>query len=354
MMGARPIAFVGLLAAVAVTWPSSGASQQLDVFGNAASIRIGGRFNPQYAWSSVEAAENDFFLRRARLTFDIAVNDFVEARIDPEFAGTVSLRDAWVRLNFSDAFTIAAGQFKRAFDIFVLSSSVDLSLIERDGRIEGYGPCPGVGSVCTFGRFMEGLQYADRDVGLRVEGASGQLAYMVTATNGAGQNTADENDRKSAAGRLTVGVNEDVRVSGQLSLHDYVDPAGDATAVAFGADVEMGTWRDGVHLQAGVAAGDNWLILDPALDPASFLALQAVATYYVPLDGTRLVGIEPLARLSYADPDTDTDDDAGLLFTPGLMFYIVGRTKIGANLDVYSPQTGSGEMSLKVQTFLYY
>lgn len=351
MKGARPIALACVFAVVSA---APAASQQLEVFGNAATISVGGRFNPQYAWSSVEAAENDVFLRRARLTFNLTVNDFVDARIEPDFAGTTSLRDAWVRFNFSDAFTIAAGQFKRGFDVFTLSSSVDLSLVERDGRIEGYGPCAGVGSICSFGRFMEGLGYADRDIGLRMEGTSGRVSYIVTATNGAGQNTADENDRKSAAGRLTFGLSEDVRVTGQVSLHDYVDPAGDETAIAFGGDVEVGTWREGLHLQAGAVAGDNWLLLDPGLDPATFLALQGVLTYYVPLDGTRLVGIEPLARVSWADPDTDTDDDGGLLFTPGLMFYITGRTKVGANLDVYSPQTGSGEMSLKIQTFLYY
>jgi hypothetical protein len=352
MTVARSVAFFGLSIALGAT-PL--AAQEFDVLGNAATVTLGGRFNVQYAHSSLDAAENDVFLRRARLTVNIRVNDFVDARLEPDFAGTTSLRDAWMRLNFSDAFTIAAGQFKRGFDIFTLSSSVDLSLIERDGRVEGLGTCSGVGSVCSYGRFMEALQYADRDMGLRLEGTSGQLSYIVTATNGSGLNTADDNDRKSAAGRLTFGVTEDVRVSGNVSLHDYVDPIGDdATGVAFGGDVEVGTWRDGVHLQAAVATGDNWEILDGAQDPATFLALQGVASYYVPLEGDRLVGIEPLARFSWADPDTDTDDDAAIVVTPGLMFYISGRTKIGANLDVYSPQTGSGEMSLKIQTFLYY
>ncbi|MGE0161183.1 MAG: porin [Gemmatimonadales bacterium] len=351
MSRARSIALASLLTALAAT---PALSQQFEAFGNAARVSIGGRFNPQFAWSSVGAAENDFFIRRARLTFNLTVNDFIDARIEPDFAGTTSLRDAWVRFNFSDAFTLAAGQFKRGFDIFTLSSSVDLSLIERDGRVEGLSTCSGVGSVCSFGRFMESLQYADRDMGLRVEGASERVSYIVTLTNGTGLNSADENDTKSAAGRLTVALTDDVRLTSQLSLHDYVDADGDATAIAFGGDVEVGTWRDGMHLQAGLVTGDNWMILDPSLDPASFLAMQGVVTYYMPMDGTRLIGVEPLARVSWADPDTDSDDDAGIVFTPGLMFYLVGRTKIGANLDIYSPQTGSQETSLKIQTFLYY
>jgi len=351
MIRVRSVAFLGFFAALSAAHVGA---QEFEVLGNAATVTIGGRFNPQYAYSSVGAAENDMFLRRARLTVNIRVNDFVDARLEPDFAGTTSLRDAWVRFNFSEAFTIAAGQFKRGFDIFTLSSSVDLSLIERDGRVEGLSTCSGVGSVCSYGRFMEALQYADRDLGLRMEGASGQLSYIITATNGTGLNSPDENDNKSAAGRVTLGVSEDVSVSGNVSLHDYVDPTGDATGFAFGGDVEVGTWRDGVHLQAAVATGDNWMILDGAQDPATFLALQGVASYYVPLDGTRLVGIEPVARFSWADPDTDADDDAGIVVTPGLMLYVTGRTKVGANLDVYSPQSGSGEMSLKIQAFLYY
>ncbi len=66
------------------------------------------------------------------------------------------------------------------------------------------------------------------------------------------------------------------------------------------------------------------------------------------------VAVEPLARVSWADPDADADDDAGLLLTPGLLAYVGGRNKIGANVDVYSPQGGETEWSLKVQTFLHF
>jgi hypothetical protein len=36
------------------------------------------------------------------------------------------------------------------------------------------------------------------------------------------------------------------------------------------------------------------------------------------------------------------------------MFYVSGRTKIGVNMDFWSPQTGKSEHSLKVQSFLYF
>jgi hypothetical protein len=178
---------------------------------------------------------------------------------------------------------------------------------------------------------------------------------MATLTNGPGLNTTDQNDKKSVSGRITYAVNEDVRISGQLGLHDYVDASGNATALGFGGDVEVGTWRDGLHVRGSLVGGDNWRDLDAGtLDPATFLTFQGIATYYFPLDGDRVIGIEPLGRLSYGDPNTGRDNDGGLLVTPGLMFYVTGRSRIGANLDIYSPQTGDMEFAFQVQTTLYY
>jgi hypothetical protein len=150
-------------------------------------------------------------------------------------------------------------------------------------------------------------------------------------------------------------VSGDLTVSGQVALHDYVDPAAeDANAVAFGGDLQYGTWRDGLLVQGGLVLGDNWE-LDPVTEgPPDFLTLQGVASYYYPVDGERVEGIEPLARLSYGDPNLDADDDAGLLVTPGFMVYVMGRSKIGANLDIYSPSVGDMEFSFKLQTFLYF
>jgi hypothetical protein len=67
-----------------------------------------------------------------------------------------------------------------------------------------------------------------------------------------------------------------------------------------------------------------------------------------------LVGVEPLARVSLSDPNGSLDDDGGTLLTPGVMFYLMGRNKIGANLDYYIPSAGGSEFSLRLGTFLYF
>ncbi|HSW28136.1 MAG TPA: porin [Longimicrobiales bacterium] len=321
-----------------------------------ASIRIGGRMHTQYATSSVESYNSQFFFRRARIEADITVNDFFEARLQPEFGGfTAELKDAYVKFNFSPAFQLTVGQFKRPFDLFELASSVDLSIIERDGRVGGVSTCAGVGSVCSYSRLTERLGFADRDIGVRVGGARGKVAYEVSMTNGAGQNVVDENDAKSFSGRMSLKAGPDLTLGANLALHDYVDPAKeDAHAGAWGVDAQYGTWRDGLLVQASLVGGENWKKLDTSGDASAFMAFQGAASWYAPLEGKRVVGIEPLLRVSFGDPDRDVADDGGLVFTPGLMLYIAGRNKIGFNVDVWSPQTGKTEHSLKVQSYLYF
>jgi hypothetical protein len=347
---------VGAAALALACLAPTAALAQLQVSGRGATLTIGGLVQPQYSLSSIDGATNDFRVSRARLRAEASVNDFLSGRVLTEFGGgSGRILDAYLQLDFSEGFVASVGQFKRAFDLFELPSPADLPEIEKDGRIEGYGACPAVGSLCSYHRLTGQLMYAGRDIGVRVAGASGSVSYLATFTNGTGLNTTDENGRKSASGRATFAVNEDVRVSGQVAVHDYVDPDGNQNALAFGGDVEIGTWRNGLHFRGSIVAGDNWRLLEAGtFDPATFLTFQGIATYYFPHDGERLVGIEPLARLSFGDPSTDVDDDGGLLFTPGVMFYISGRNRIGANLDVYSPQTGDKEFSLQVQSTLYY
>ncbi len=332
------------------------ADAQTEISSRASSIRIGGRAHAQYSASSVSAAHNDFFFRRIRLIADITINDFVSARIQPDFSGgATALQDTYVRLNFSSVFRVYMGQFKRAFDLFELSSSTDLSLIERDGRVEGVSTCAGVGSLCSYSRLTEKLGFAGRDQGIKVDVSSGRVSYEASVTNGTGINVADENDAKSFSGRLSIAATDKVTLSGNLAIHDWVDPTDEnAQALGWSADLQVGDWRDGVLLQAAVAGGDNWKELDAGNEPVAFVAAQVVASYYHPLGGTRISGIEPLVRLSMGDPNTNLDSDGGTVFTPGLMFYFAGKNKIGTNVDIYSPQAGDTEFSFKIQTFLYF
>jgi len=320
-------------------------------------VTVGGRLHVQYATSSVEDAVEDVSIRRARVRVDIRVNELLDARIQPDFAGGgAALQDAYVRLSLDPGFRVSLGQFKRAFSAFELASSTDLPTIERDGRIEGVGGCPGVGGLCSFSRLTEKLAFDGRDTGVRLDGGlGGGFSYMATITSGEGINTSDVNDGKSFSGRLTYGT-EDFTVGGSLAVHDYLTITGDETreteySDAVSLDVEVGTWREGFHLLAAFARGDNWEVGPDA----SFTTLQGLASVYLPLQSTRLAGLEPMLRVGWSDAEGRAEDGGGVLFTPGVTLYVSGKNGLAANVDVFSPSgDGDTEWSFKLMTLFFF
>jgi hypothetical protein len=267
----------------------------------------------------------------------------------------VGLADVYFRFNLAREVKLSFGQFKRSFSLFELASDTDLPNIERDARIEGVNNCPGVGSVCTFSRLAGRLQFDERDIGMRLEGDVGsKLQYQASFTNGEGRNAVDVNDSKSASGRLTFIATPNVRLSAFAASHDYVPAQNQPTrrAEAWGGDLEIGTFRKGFHLIAGLTGGDNWL----SGTGADFSAAQLLATWYFPLaPGRPFAGIEPLLRIdrSQTESAAGVDLDA-LTLTPGISFYVDGKNWLDFNFDHYDPSTGASAWSLKAQAYFYY
>lgn len=353
----RTIVRTALLTSILATAASS-LPAQIQITSRALTLDVGGRLHSQFNTTS-DAGEpaSEFLIRRARLEIGVTVSDFVSGAIQPDFGeGGLSLKDAYVQLSFSPQFEARVGQFKRPFDLFELTSSTQTLVIERDGEIRGVDTCAGTGSICSFSRFTEELEYADRDIGVQIQGQSksGRFTYLAAITNGAGANRADENGAKSLTGRVEFAAQERLSIGVNLGLHDYVRGPDDEYAVALGGDVAYGDYDRGLHVQGGLVVGDNWQNL-VAGDPATFATAQAIVSYKLPLRrGRRIQAVEPVGRLSWGDPNTDGADDAGLLFTPGFVIHFTGRNKIAANLDVWSPSVGDTEVSLKVQSYLHF
>lgn len=353
-MSRAPIA---LVAAGMFALPRLGTAQVV-VQSKAVEISLTGRVHTQFNTTSVASSRaSEFLIRRARFTADVDISDVISGKVQPDFGeGEINLKDAYLRLALDPAVRVTVGQFKRPFDLFELVSSVRILVVERAGGIRGVDQCGGVGGVCTFSRFTEALGFSDRDIGVLIDGdASRQLSYQVAVTNGSGANAEDENGTKSYTARFTFTPFEGLTVATNLGAHDYLNAVtnSDEYALAVGADVEVGSWEGGGHLQAGVAAGENWRNLDPSGDASDFVAAQMIASYQHPVDGHPVVrAVEPLARISWGDPGAD--DDGGWLLTPGVMVHFAGFNKIAANVDVWAPSTGGAEWSLKVQSYLHF
>lgn len=324
------------------------------------STVLGGRVHLQYNTSSAdEDVASGFVLRRARIWAGTRINDWIDGAAQIDFSGGgATARYAFVRFSLDPAVRVSLGQFKRAFDLFELTSSSEILVVERDGAMRGAGSCAGVGGPCSYSRFTERLQLSSLDVGMLVEGelAQGRVTYLASLTNGTGGNAAEENSAKSVSARLEWHAAPFLTIGANGALHDHPDPIsdGDVYAPAAALDVEVGGFDEGFHLQAGILTGENWRNPDALGKGSTFLSAQGIATYHVPLDGGRVRGIEPLARLSWGDPDTGTSGDDGLLLTPGLMLHFDGRNKLAANLDAWRPTEGETAWSLRMQAYLYF
>ena len=348
----RILPFIALLMAAP-------AAAQLDVQTDNYQLTLSGRINVQFRTSSVTSAPSSrFLLRRARVTVVVKTGDFIEIKIQPDF-GEFRMKDAYVRMNFDPAFELTFGNAKRPFDLFELYSSSRIIVIERTGRIEGVTDCAGVPGVCSWSRLTQGLQFSERDLGVFVDGEAGAVDYHASVTNGNSAVISDENDAKSYTGRVRVRVTSDLRLAVNAAAHDYLHPDRlvDEYAVAYGGDVEWGAYGDaGMHIQAGFLRGENWRNRDAAGDPSTFMTGQTIVGYRMPLTSPgHFTAVEPLTRVSWADPERGaTTGSGGWLLTPGIAFHLSGRNMLVANVDVWFPEQGDKEWSLKLQSMVYF
>jgi len=354
-----------ILAAALVAAPS--AAQQV-VTADSLRVKLSGRIHVQFATTSVDSVDgepepsSDFVLRRARLTFDMTVNDLVAARIEPDYStsggvGRFTLRDAFVRLTFAPSLRATLGQFKRPFDLFQLASTTQFLVAERGGRIRGVRACGAFLTVCSYGNVAVGLLYADRDIGLMIDGEAvpRRLRYAVAVTNGEPFFGVESSSGKQVTGRVTAVPITGIAVSVNASSKDYGHPTTAAArhAVGWGGDVEIGDYDGGLHVQAGLIGGDNWRVARPAsedtTDVVPFLAGQVIATYRARLAGRWITGLEPAARASWADPNRNLAGDEGWLFTPGVILHFRTRNMFYLNVDVWLPNEGDTEYALVSQ-----
>lgn len=318
------------------------------------SVVLGARVQIQYEASGEEDVPATFFIRRAWVTIDGTLNDLVGGRVQFNAQGS-SVLEAYLELRPSEAFQVQIGQFKKAMSYFWLAANSDLPLIERNGRVTGVDHCPGVGGICSFGQFTGSLGLDNYEPGLLMTGrfADRRMGYRVTITNGEGLSRKDVNTRKSVSARLSTFFGSNSRLSAYLAMDETLDARGRTMGTpAYGAELEVGTWRNGPHLLVNGLQGRNWKLGDDA----NFSAFQVMGLWYRPFpEGSALAAWEPLIRVSWANSDAGGPGSVtGTVITPGVMIYAAGRNGISANLDVYRSSDDRSHWSFKVQAFTFF
>lgn len=320
---------------------------------NAVEIGIGGRVQAQLNTTTAESQPDlEMLLRRVRLEAQVRVNDLVSGKVQPDFAGDrVSVKDAFIRLEFSPQLQLLAGQAHRPFSLVELTSSTRMPPVERGARLRGVG-------VVDHYALVNGLRYSDRDVGLQIMGGFPddrlRTTYRVGFFAGPLQGQVGSENSHQLAARVSIEPLERVRLGAALSRRDFARSAADrpsgwdlAPGTAFSLDLEYGSFSPGLHVVAEVAAGDA----DPFRGD-SFLAAQSWLSYRTRALG-RADGLEPLLRLSYGSVDPGDPllaDSGGLLLTPGVNVYLGGLNRMMLNYDLWTPAGGGGrDGGLKLQ-----
>lgn len=122
------------------------------------------------------AAANTFYLRRVRTSFEGAMYDLYNFRVQADFGqGKVELQDAFVDAQFSNAIAVQVGRFKEPVGLELLQSPTDASFVE-----------PG---------FTTGL-VPNRDIGVQVHGVvwEQRVQYQVGVFNGVPDGASDDFD----------------------------------------------------------------------------------------------------------------------------------------------------------------
>ena len=350
-MAPRVLFLAVAIAAAGALAPASARSQNVNVKG-IDSLQVKANVQVQFNTTSVEdEPSSEWLMRRARLGVRGWIAGWIRADLEGDFGrGDVRLTDGYVTLGFAPVFTLRVGQYKKPFNAHELVSSRELLVAERDGAPRGTdGPTPD--------GLVDDLGYSNRDIGIEWDGESGRLGWAAGLWNGSGDNETEDDDGKQVAGRLSVEVVPGWTASGSWTGKRISEPpdAADATLYdAFELALAGGEYgAPGWKALGQILAGDNW---DPDLgggDEASFLAAQGIVGYHVPLYTTAyLIGVEPIVRFAWTDPDTDTDDDRARLATPGVNIYFHEHVKTQVQADFLSPDEGDGELALRIHTVL--
>ncbi len=336
-----------------VTMPAAGQGFVIATPDSSARITFGGRVQTIFNTTSVDdlpVAQTE--LRRVRFGADFQLGELVHGRIQPEFAGSrVTLKDAYVRLNFDPALQLWAGQAHRPFGTISPASTVRILPIEKGLRIRG------VQDAFDEYNLLLNLGYSDRDVGLQLRGepknAPLGLSYAAGFFNGPAVSRAPEENTWQAVARVAARPVSAVRLGVSWSRIDHVreetdtDPLQTREGQAWAADVELGSDRGGLHVVGEATYGD----FDPFAE-AKFFGAQGWVGYRTGRFSRRIAAVEPVLRVSYGDPDVDDDADigdahGGTLLTPGVNLWLGGHNRFALNWELWSPEEGERVHSVK-------
>ena len=335
------------------------------------NVKVTGRLQEQFYWFGNEdyaasaGPESNVFTRRARIEARGNISENVTVYIQPSFEGGrnlsgvattctsspvpadggtptiacrttgrsgIRLRDAWIDVRLAKegapgTFFLRAGQEKRPYSRYELTSSTNLPSIERGA---GQGLLPRASND-----LFAGAGFLSHDVGasLRYEYKLNDLQLVtikVGAYNGQGESLNDVNNKKSFGARATAAVTPKIDVGASWFAHDGIVAVGGApdsafTNYAFDIDAQYGKPGD----EGLFVLGEYLHGTDASSAKNTMQGIQGLAAYNHRFQSPAswLYAIEPAFRLDVADPNTDAADDTVTTLTAVLGFYLSSKAQ---------------------------
>jgi Phosphate-selective porin O and P len=353
------------------------------------NVKFNGRLQEQFYYfgnedyAATTGPKTNFFTRRARLEARGNISENVTVFIQPSFEGgrnlsnvvttctssavpagggtpTITcrttgrsglrLRDAWIDVRFTKegnpgTFYLRAGQEKRPYSRYELTSSNNLPSIERGG---GQGILPRASND-----LFAGAGFLSHDVGasVRYEYKLNDLQLVTVkfgAYNGQGESLNDINNKKSFGARATAAVTPKIDIGGSWFAHDGITTVGTTpdssfTNYGWGADAQYGKPGDeGLYVLGEYLSGT-----DATAAKNKMRGIQGIAAYNYRLKSPTswLYAIEPAFRVDLADPNTDADNDRSTLITGVLGFYMSSKAQLRVAYERQSFQGGLPSIS---------
>jgi Phosphate-selective porin O and P len=341
------------------------------------SAKIKGRLQTQYynfnhTTFADDSGSSNFFIRRARIQADVAINEYINMVIQPSFEGgrapssssctghlnpdstvttqctngngSIRLRDAYMDVSFmkesaKTRFTVRLGQEKRPFGRYELTSSNNLPSIER-GAGKGL---PGLASNDVF----TNNGFLSHDVGasliLTSKLTDHNNVYLQTGVyNGEGESLNDKNKRKSFGVRGTVDVIKRLNVGGSFFSHDNA-------VVAAGKDSSYSNTAWGVDAswskpgEAGLYAVVDYMQGEDRTKAANNIrGISVVGAYNIRLKSPTswLYAVEPSFRYDLSDPNTAgaSNKDEITTITGVVGFYMSSKAQFRVGYDYQKSQ----------------
>lgn len=286
-------------------------------------ISIAGYNQVRYQALEETGKADGFDIRRARLDVKGAISPYWGYRVQFDLAGSPKVLDAYIELKLNDYFNFTVGQAKVPFSYENLLSSTQLALIDRSQVVE---------ALTARGKDVGGNQNG-RDIGIQVGGVlvkSGDrpvLDYRLGLFNGAGINTADNNEKKDYAARLAVHPVTGLDISGawyqgsrfipEVKTNNVVTtPSANVDRNRYGADLSYDLKNFSLRSEY-IRGKDN------ETDREGYYVQGG---YYFFQRKFQLV-----AKYDFYDGDLSKADDASTWEVIGANFFFNANTKIQAN-----------------------